>query len=407
MDPIAQQLTQQPLSCITLAGKLAGQAAANPFGNAVTRVLGYGLDVDYIPNQPDGSVFFPPPGVYSFTYSIEGKDNDGVFNPITTITGVNGASVYVTYSQSDQAYDVADGQLYVAVGVVKITPASASGRGGGIGFVIPNLGTGLNVPDIFLTLTPTFYADYSGIAPDITPEFDYGALSEYRPVACSALFTSSSSPLVTGGMVAAAYLPSNAADTLFFGATTNPLGDLDSWENLSLLPGSYNGPLREGAYVWYSPADNLDTAMYSPNDALEHKYPTLCISGQLTPTGAVTTLPAAIQVGRLEVTTVYEGVSTSQLYDAQMMLGSQSIMDAVNRHLAVQPHAMQNKKHTDFQRQVIRGAKPRLSNGQRNPAHGMPWVAQALGQAIPWAVNNRGGLSEAVGMLGDLASAIF
>jgi len=201
-------------------------------------------------------------------------------------------------------------------------------------------------------------------------------------------------------MVSAAMLPAGASESQFFGSSLNPNGDLDSWENLAQIPGSYNGPLTEGAYVWYSPADNDDVAMYTPNDALEHKYPTLCIAGQLA-SGTTMAPLTSVMVGRLEVCSVYEGISTSQLYDSQMMLGSQAIMDTVNRHLAVQPHSMQNKKHTDFQRSVIRTAPPRAKN------HGMPWFAQALGGAVPWAVANRNGISEALGMVGDLASGII
>jgi hypothetical protein len=276
--------------------------------------------------------------------------------------------------------------------------AANSQQVGGILFVSMSSASGTLLTTVGTQCIAAFSTTFDDSV-NLQGSFNYGDLSEYRPVACSALFTSATSPLITGGMVAAALLPSGASETQFFGASLNPIGDIDSWENLAQIPGSYNGPLTEGAYAWYSPADNNDVAMYTPNEALDHKYPTLCISGQLSP-GTAITAPASIMVGRLEICSVYEGITTSQLYDSQMMLGSQAIMDTVNRHLAVQPHSMQNKSHSDFQRTVIRAAPP------RSKSHGMPWMAEAVGRAVPWAVNNRAGIADALGMVGDLASAI-
>lgn len=392
LDTLAQRLTQPPAACAFLTSTVNGDSLS-PFGGVgtVSSIAGYGLIINYAPGP---SQFVAPPGTYMVTLTVASSQNAAATQLTITVT-TNAGSYWQPIKSTYGTLEIlGDQEVSTVVGLWKCGPASSSVIGG-ILSVSTNAASTV-AGQCVASFSTTFDDDTNVIG-----SYDYGDLAEYRPVACSALFTSATSSLITGGMVAAAMLPAGAAHTQFFGASLNPIGDLDSWESLAQLPGSYNGPLKDGAYAWYSPASNDDVAMYTPNEALDHKYPSLCISGQLSPGGTLPSGVTSIMVGRLEVCSVYEGISTSQLYDSQMMLGSQAIMDTVNRHLAVQPHSMQNKKHSDFQKSVIKSAPPKAKN------HGMPWLASAIGQAVPWAVTNRNGIADAFGMIGDLASAII
>jgi hypothetical protein len=185
---------------------------------------------------------------------------------------------------------------------------------------------------------------------DDAPWENDGAVAEIRPVAMSALFSSTLSDLTNGGIVSAAYLPSSTcAANWFTNATGNGVGQLQSWESLSPL--GYNGRLRDGSYCYWSPEDLQDQIFRTPEASNSVPYPCLALAGQMFPGTSVT---GDVLVGRLELVTIYEFTTNVPLWEQVRYVGSQALIDAANRMLCDHPHSMANETHREFILRVLR-----------------------------------------------------
>lgn len=216
---------------------------------------------------------------------------------------------------------------------------------------------------IWISFTPTYYSaatiseGFSTINELSVPSEDYGMIQAYRTVACSALATYTGPLLTNGGNIAAAYVPGGSVGSNYF--TTNPTatqGSFQNWENLAKVPGSYNGEISQGTYVFWTPEDQEDLEFRKPSEALisDDPPPALIISGKYNPSQALLTDQSVI---RLEVVTLYEGVTTSQLLALQNCVGSQHFIDLANLALANQPHAMANASHMQWLKDFWGGVK--------------------------------------------------
>ncbi len=193
----------------------------------------------------------------------------------------------------------------------------------------------------------------SGIASDIwinaadglgfdDPGSAYGIVEEIRPVAQSFLATYMGTDLNNGGDIAAAYVPYDLFQSNYLDVSSNQLGQLQSFENVSQLDDSYNGPLKHGAYAWWCPQDQTDYNIASVADHNQMKYPVLLCSGIFQPGVAQ---PNETNPLRVEVSTVFEYTTRVTAMDTEKCVGSQNMIDIVNNSLRNQPHAMQNKTH--------------------------------------------------------------
>jgi len=307
----------------------AGQTAAIPFGTNPIQNAGYNLPISYATGTGN-SAFFPPPGQYSFNFSMQGTL---LSDETATIVGINGAVVTFFVNQSTSFISTNSGYLYI--------PATAAG-------VQPGIKVNIAAFDpVFqnsqFTLTRTFTDSAS-----IPSSPDHGLTSQLRPVACSVLTTFSGSSLINGGMISGALLTGGASHTYFFDSN-NPAGNCRNWENLAFIKGAYNGPLVDGVYVWWSPESNDDYQMKRPDEATSTDYPTILVSGQFIP-GTPTNITSC---ARLEITTVYEVMTESLLLESQYQPGSQEVMDQTMSLLAGQQHAMPNKTHVDWINNVL------------------------------------------------------
>lgn len=254
------------------------------------------------------------------------------------------------------AYNSTDGTMAAAIYYITVNADGAV-------FTLNWRHTGVLNNTAFISFTPTYYSSatlFSGsiaVSPAAVPSENYGIIQSYRTIAMSCLATYTGPLLTNGGNIAAAYVPGGTVLTNFF--TSNPQsaqGAFQDWEYLAKVPGSYNGEIDKGCYVFWTPEDNLDMEFRRPNEATlpDDPPPCLIVSGKYNPSQALTTDQTVI---RLEINTQYEIESTFQLFDLETCVGSQAIIDAANAALAHQPHAMANAAHTQWLKDFWGGLK--------------------------------------------------
>lgn len=226
---------------------------------------------------------------------------------------------------------------------------------------------GATYTNSIIRFTPCYYSSavQGGTAPinvnaNSIPSSNFGLTQQYRTVAMSVLATFIGSSLNNGGTIATAYVPGSTLQTDFFTSSPMPaFGQLQNWENVARIPGSYNGELRNGCYTWWSPEDTDGYILKPPDLALEGDPPGIVVSGQFTPNDVPGT-DTYFNVLRLEVVTLYEVSTMSQLFDSEKYIGSQAILDEANRILGPAPHSMQNATHNSFLGDVWSGFKQGL-----------------------------------------------
>lgn len=210
--------------------------------------------------------------------------------------------------------------------------------------------------EAWFTLTPTF-------ANSIAPWENSGSIQTMRPVATTALFTCSQSALTNGGFVASAYVPANTCSAQYLSNVTgNGVGQLQYWESLQALGESF--PISQGTYVWWSPEDVEDRELLPPELCNAHDYPCLIISGQLTPPPGAA-LSGVVTVGRLEIVSIYEFTTNVQIWEKQICIGGETLIDDTFRLLSHQSHVMMNASHREWIVKVLKGIAQGALKGGR------------------------------------------
>lgn len=356
VDPFYGLLTQQPPALLTLLASVP--ASTNPFGSGATvgpNSYGLGFTLDLTQNPARLQL---PIGQYLVVAQVNGANG-----PITTVAFVPGnlavapAGVYNVPTNSSAVY-------YFNV----------QNPGEYLSFA---LGTALATS--FSVSIATVQTAFGGSAND------FGAVTQIRPVAMSVLASYIGTTLQDGGNIAASYVPGSTLNSNYFvqagnlGQNTN--GCFEYWEQLSKQPSAYNGPLRDGAYVWWSPEDYEDIQMFKPSlSATMHRYPAIIVSGQFN-NGLTTGIVPCI---RLEVVTTYEFTTNSLLFETQSYLGSQAKMDAANAALFGQPHSMPNAIHLKW-----------ISDLAKK-------IASGVGSGLRYVTKNKDTLLPILGSLGAL-----
>jgi len=327
VDQFFSILTQPDLGLLYLdngGGVVAGNVS--PFGTAPVIdpfPTSYNLDMSYN-NAVSPATFSLPVGQYTITIYYTGATGPLTWGSSTANvqelqnnfsaagTGTGNASLIVTFYNSTDTF----------------APALV-GVGGG---TVANL---LAVPT------------RTALAP---PPVNGGPVKTIRTVAMSALATYIGPLLTNGGNVAAAYVTGDTVSSNWVALTdTVDVGLFQNWENLSNLPGSYNGPLKDGAYVWWSANSNVDYELQTVSKSLDAQPPVLVVSGQWNPG---TPGPARQAVMRLEVVTVYEFTTNSLLFESKSEIGSTAQVERVMNALGQQPHAMPNAAHAGWIRNL-------------------------------------------------------
>lgn len=163
--------------------------------------------------------------------------------------------------------------------------------------------------------------------PDVNLALDL--YDQYRVVAQSSLATYRGSLLDNGGQIAAALFRGGEAPTTNF---------LYTYDQVAQAPTAHDGPLLDGSYSFWLPADVGDMAFREPEGLDQWLHPYVIISG-------IVSSPDQVNSLRLRVVTNYEGISKSQLLhyeDSRVQI--REIIEAA-RELKSQPTSMSNNKH--------------------------------------------------------------
>jgi hypothetical protein len=348
LDTHYQLLTQQQLATSTMSGDPVTSTAAVIFGNTVAAQAGYGLDIPYYTVPPAGggpaSSFLPPPGYYHVSIGIADATGGDINLAVTGFYGAVVTNEFVHTSTDDTAA--------VWMGYVLI-PDDSVPAGSNIPPYITVTCTAAVAPIVaaWIMFTTTF-DDVVGITAN------NGLVQKLRPTGCSVLATYTGPLLTNGGNIAAAFVPGGAVNSQYFITNSvTALGSIATWNNLASLAGAYNGPIKDGAYVWWSPTSLGDYNMYTPNEMASYKYPSIVIAGQWVPGLSDTSMFEGMSPVRIEVHTNYEICTDSVLLELKHQIGSQAIMDRCLNHLVGQQHAMMNAAHVAFMQKVINAFK--------------------------------------------------
>lgn len=180
-----------------------------------------------------------------------------------------------------------------------------------------------------------------------------GVISEVRPVAMACLATYMGTALNNGGEIAISYVPHETLTNNYFQTNAGGLGQLQMFESLRILDGAYDGPIKDGAYCYWTPYSGEDTDLLTPEDLNKHKYPGIICSGIFMPD---TTFTAMQPVIRVETFMVFEFVTKYTMYETIHLPGSQAAMDAALNSLRTQPYGCANNKHIEWIKRVLGNA---------------------------------------------------
>ncbi len=351
-----QELTQGSLALSVLIGNGFG-GNTYPLGNApVVSGTGYGLPVKFTTSGATANELSLPPGQYAISY-VASKAAGGLVAP--TVAVVGNASILV--QQNDLS---PDGKLVTVNALFSNLDHGLFAIGSTVSPDIANM-------NISTTFTPAL--------PIVS---NYGVTSQVRPLACSVLVTSMVPPLLEGGMIGCAALPGAVSESEYF--TNNPIqsiGQLQSWENLGVLPNGYSGKWKDGCYAWWTYEDEDDWQFYSPTKMLQNAYPTLAFAGQLVPQAVTGAPPTSIAAVRVVVTRVFEVLTLVRLFDIESCLGSTAEFTTAMELLALQPRCMMNEEHRSFISRLMAKARAAVGTARKIFENNKSWLIP-LGSTI-------------------------
>jgi hypothetical protein len=163
--------------------------------------------------------------------------------------------------------------------------------------------------------------------------------SKYRVTAQSALLTYLGSTLTQAGQV---------ASHLYKGGYPHALSRLSDYSSIAEVAGAYNGPLRDGTYVYWEPTEERDMRFRTARST--YQRPTILIAGIFDDT-----LSAGAGVLRLQVATAFEFTTTSQLYPVRCSRVCPDLILARAALLRNVPNAMENGKHLEKLSRIAKG----------------------------------------------------
>jgi len=315
-----------------------------------------GIQLQFFQTGHLGNRWKLPIGQYNFNFVGTTADT---FSATATLSVVVGNS---TDLQKDETFTLRSAGNTMTNFFAKLTVAAPVT----VELRVPLTTVGATYTNAMLVITPTVYsaATQVGTVPfavstSSIPSGESGIVQSLRTVGMSVLATYTGPLLTNGGNIACAYVPGSTLQSSYFtNAPLSSTGAYQNWENLSMVPGSYNGPISQGTYGWWSAEDNEDLEFKVPDSISlpgASRPPSIIVSGQYAP-GPITQDQTQTVI-RLEVTTVYEVLTTSQLWASVQCVGSQHYMDQANSVLAQQPHCMANADHMQWMKDFWGGVK--------------------------------------------------
>lgn len=208
---------------------------------------------------------------------------------------------------------------------------------------------------------------YNQIAAD-NLQYSGGAAESIRPVAHCLWFEPTLTTLADGGNVSITLLPPDAllgqiTPLNFLDATNDGgvnqaqwqgQGPLQNWENLAQVPGSYNGPLKKGAYCFWLPSKVSDIDMTSVASNCVANFPTIVVSGQWSgnPTADATDQFTGM-IGKVRVTTLYEFTTCDQSRSTKRGTSVPGMFEFIQHLMKHQSTAMENSTHKSWIDKVL------------------------------------------------------
>lgn len=224
----------------------------------------------------------------------------------------------------------------------------------------PNSLPNATVSTCTVVITPSNFATGS-------PYLGAGVISEVRPVAMACLVTYMGTLLNNGGEIAISYVPHDLVENNYFQNNTGQCGQLQMVENLRNLNGTYDGPIKDGAYCFWAPYSSEDTDLLTPEKMNSHPYPTIVCSGVFSPDSTVNSFQPTL---RVETFTVFEFVTPMTMFEVEHLPGSQATVDSALNALRSQQFTTANNKH-------LAKIKEILSKAARFYASNAHWINPA------------------------------
>jgi hypothetical protein len=196
----------------------------------------------------------------------------------------------------------------------------------------------------YITLTPANFTSTLNYS-------DGGCVEEVRPVAQSVFVTYMGSTLNNGGEVSIAYVPNKALTNNYFQTNAaSQIGQLQQYDRVAQMPGSYDGRLEDGCYCVWAPYTSDDWNLIAPSEMNAYPYPGIVCSGVFTPDNVTNPYGYAI---RVRICTVYEFVTMTTCFETIPVFGSQAMVDMALDALKRHDFASANKEHESFIKKVI------------------------------------------------------
>jgi hypothetical protein len=324
IDTFTPTLTQPNAFYFQMNGN-TGMVANIPLGtNPTYSQNNYGFDVFY--DVATGNLSLP---LGSFLVTLEYKGT-GIVAP--TVDQTSG-------SANLQPLDTgSDATLQTNTWAFQVTTA---------GLFNLNAAGSTTITSSFLSISPAYFSQ-------LPITLNGGMVKQIRPVAQNILFTASIPPIVAGGNISAAYVPAGTCETNYFtnnGQTGASIGQLQKWDQLGTVVGAYKGKYERGAYTWWSPETMLNSNFQTPGPLNGIGLPCMIVSGQVQTN--TTTLTGSQPVGRVIISTVYEVICNSTLFEANVSMGSQAVVDAAKCLVASQEHSMGNADHMPWLKKTL------------------------------------------------------
>lgn len=212
--------------------------------------------------------------------------------------------------------------------------------------------------------------------PGVQSALTLGPVERIRPVAQSAWVSYMGTDLYNGGEITMAYVDADYANTCFFGNA--PLGSFQA-QNVDKLAevneDMWTGPLKTGAYGFWSPQTIADTEFKTIPDHLNSDFNCLIVSGVSNPgqTGVVSKI-------RIRVFTVFEFTTAAQAWETCSEPGRQSYLDDTFQAIGRMRHCMENKTHLQKLREYLTMARNWL-NAHPQVTQGILMAGKAIGSA--------------------------
>lgn len=280
-----------------------------------------------------------PPGNYNFAITVTG-------------TGLGLGTFVLTFRDPTNSFDASNQQ--------QINYSST------VGGTIVQFNINVVFPDSTIVLVNTTGStSITGMNWVITPQFNdtqsmtesAGGIESVRPVACCFMFTPSTKVVNAVGNLAACRLPKRECMSVVFQdvAGQTGKGQCQEWSDLSDFSGAASTKFEEGIRVVYTPEDDSDRDMLSPDEMNTHEYPCLAIAGQFNPT--TTNIVPNQEIGKLSVTTVYEYTTPFTLYELKKCLGNQMLIDTAMQMMGQYPAVTGNPTHFAWLTAALNKAK--------------------------------------------------